>query len=253
MKIAKFAYKGVPAWGLVDGPELVLFKGHPLFNNYETTGDRLALKDVQLMPPVLPTTKILCIGKNYQDHADEMGLGTPDEPLIFFKPTSALIGPEEAIVIPSKVTTDVDPEGELVIVIGQLAKNVSEEEAMDYVWGYTIGNDVSARDIQFRDGQWARAKGFDTFCPLGPWIETEFIPDGQILETRVDGEIRQKASNELMLFSVPQIIAHVTAAMTLLPGDVIFTGTPAGVGRIEPGNVVEIEIEGIGVLRNPVS
>lgn len=253
MKIAKFAYKGVPAWGLVDGPELVLFKGHPLFNNYETTGDRLPLKDVQLMPPVLPTTKILCIGKNYQDHADEMGLGTPDEPLIFFKPTSALIGPEEAIVIPSKVTTDVDPEGELVIVIGQLAKNVSEEEAMDYVWGYTIGNDVSARDIQFRDGQWARAKGFDTFCPLGPWIETEFVPDGQILETRVDGEIRQKASNELMLFTVPQIIAHVTAAMTLLPGDVIFTGTPAGVGRIEPGQVVEVEVEGIGVLRNPVA
>ena len=253
MRIAKFAYKGVPAWGLVDGPELVLFKGHPLFNNYETTGDRLPLKEVQLMPPVLPTTKILCIGKNYQDHADEMGLGTPIEPLIFFKPTSALIGPEEAIVIPSKVTTDVDPEGELVIVIGQLAKNVSEEDAMDYVWGFTIGNDVSARDIQDRDGQWARAKGFDTFCPLGPWIETEFVPEGQILETRVDGEIRQKASNELMLFSVPKIIAHVTAAMTLLPGDVIFTGTPAGVGRIEPGQVVEIEVEGIGVLRNPVA
>ena len=147
----------------------------------------------------------------------------------------------------------IDPEGELVIVIGQLAKNVSEEDAMDYVWGFTIGNDVSARDIQFRDGQWARAKGFDTFCPLGPWIETEFVPDGQVLETRVDGEIRQKASNELMLFSVPQIIAHVTAAMTLLPGDVIFTGTPAGVGRIEPGQVVEIEVEGIGVLRNPVA
>ena len=253
MKIAKFAYKGVPAWGLVDGPELVLFKGHPLFNNYETTGDRLPLKDVQLMPPVLPTTKILCIGKNYEDHAIEMGLGVPTEPLIFFKPTSALIGPEESIVIPSKVTTDVDPEGELVIVIGQLAKNVSEEEAMDYVWGFTIGNDVSARDIQDRDGQWARAKGFDTFCPLGPWIETEFVPDGQVLETRVDGEIRQKASNELMLYSVPKIIAHITEAITLLPGDVIFTGTPAGVGRIEPGQVVEVEVEGIGVLRNPVA
>ena len=253
MKIAKFVYNNVPAWGLVDGPELVIFKGHPLFNNYETSGDRVPLKDVQLLPPVLPTTKILCIGKNYQDHADEMGLGTPTEPLIFFKPTSALIGPEEPIVIPSSVTTDVDPEGELVIVISQLAKNVSEADAMDYVWGFTIGNDVSARDIQFRDGQWARAKGFDTFCPLGPWIETEFEPEGQILETRVDGEIRQRASNELMLFSVPKIIAHVTEAMTLLPGDVIFTGTPAGVGRIEPGQVVEIEVEGIGVLRNPVA
>jgi len=253
MKIAKFAYKGVPAWGLVDGPELVLFKGHPLFNNYETSGDRLPLKDVQLMPPVLPTTKILCIGKNYEDHASEMGLGIPTEPLIFFKPTSALIGPEESIVIPSKITTDVDPEGELVIVIGQLAKNVSEEDAMDYVWGFTIGNDVSARDIQDRDGQWARAKGFDTFCPLGPWIETEFVPEGQVLETRVDGEIRQRSATDKMIFGIPRIIAHVTAAMTLLPGDVIFTGTPAGVGRIEPGNVVEIEIEGIGVLRNPVA
>lgn len=253
MKIAKFAYKGVPAWGLVDGPELVLFKGHPLFNNYETSGERIPLKDVQLMPPVLPTTKILCIGKNYEDHAIEMGLGVPTEPLIFFKPTSALIGPDESIVIPSKVTTDVDPEGELVIVIGQLAKNVSEEDAMDYVWGFTIGNDVSARDIQDRDGQWARAKGFDTFCPLGPWIETEFVPEGQILETRVDGEIRQRASNELMLYSVPRIIAHITEAMTLLPGDIIFTGTPAGVGRIEPGQVVEVEVEGIGVLRNPVA
>ena len=253
MKIAKFAYKGVPAWGLVDGPELVLFKGHPLFNNYETSGDRIPLKDVQLMPPVLPTTKILCIGKNFQEHADEMGLGTPTEPLIFFKPTSALIGPEESIVIPSKVTTDVDPEGELVIVIGQLAKNVSEEDAMDYVWGFTIGNDVSARDIQTRDGQWARAKGFDTFCPLGPWIETEFEPEGQIIETRVNGDIRQRDAIDKTIFNVREIIAHVTEAMTLLPGDVIFTGTPAGIQNIVPGDVVEIEIEGIGVLRNPVA
>ncbi len=253
MKIAKFAYKGVPAWGLVDGPELVLFKGHPLFNNYETTGDRLALKDVQLMPPVLPTTKILCIGKNYEDHAIEMGLGIPTEPLIFFKPTSALIGPEESIVIPSKISTDIDPEGELVIVIGQLAKDVSEADAMSYVWGFTIGNDVSARDIQTRDGQWARAKGFDTFCPLGPWIETEFEPEGQLIETRVNGEIRQSSSTNKMMFDVPRIIAHVTAAMTLLPGDVIFTGTPAGIQNIVPGDVVEVEVEGIGVLRNAVA
>lgn len=253
MKIAKFVYNGVPAWGLVDGPELVVFKGHPLFNNYETSGDRLALKDVQLLPPVLPTTKILCIGKNYEDHAIEMGLGIPTEPLIFFKPTSALIGPEESIVIPSAISTDIDPEGELVIVIGQLARNVSEEDAMDYVWGFTIGNDVSARDIQTRDGQWARAKGFDTFCPLGPWIETEFEPEGQLIETRVNGEIRQSSSTNKMMFDVPRIIQHVTAAMTLLPGDVIFTGTPAGIQNIVPGDVVEVEVEGIGVLRNPVA
>jgi 2-keto-4-pentenoate hydratase/2-oxohepta-3-ene-1,7-dioic acid hydratase in catechol pathway len=173
--------------------------------------------------------------------------------LIFFKPTSALIGPEESIVIPSKVTTDVDPEGELVIVIGQLAKNVSEEEAMDYVWGFTIGNDVSARDIQTRDGQWARAKGFDTFCPLGPWIETEFEPEGQIIETRVNGDIRQRDAIDKTIFNVREIIAHVTEAMTLLPGDVIFTGTPAGIQNIVPGDLVEVEIEGIGVLRNPVT
>ena len=253
MKIAKFVYNNVPAWGLVDGPELVIFKGHPLFNNYETTGDRLPLKDVQLLPPVLPTTKILCIGKNYQEHADEMGMGTPTEPLIFFKPTSALIGPEETIVIPADVTTDVDPEGELVIVIGQLAKNVSEEEAMDYVWGFTIGNDVSARDIQKKDGQWARAKGFDTFCPLGPWIETEFEPEGQMIETRVSGETRQSSSIDKMIFDIPRIIQHVTEAMTLLPGDVIFTGTPAGIRNVASGDVVEIEVEGIGVLRNPVA
>ena len=253
MKIAKFVYNNVPAWGLVDGPELVIFKGHPLFNNYETTGDRIPLKDVQLLPPVLPTTKILCIGKNYQEHADEMGMGTPTEPLIFFKPTSALIGPEETIVIPADVTTDVDPEGELVIVIGQLAKNVSEEDAMDYVWGFTIGNDVSARDIQKKDGQWARAKGFDTFCPLGPWIETEFEPEGQMIETRVSGETRQSSSIDKMIFDIPRIIQHVTEAMTLLPGDVIFTGTPAGIRNVASGDVVEIEVEGIGVLRNPVA
>jgi 2-keto-4-pentenoate hydratase/2-oxohepta-3-ene-1,7-dioic acid hydratase in catechol pathway len=182
-----------------------------------------------------------------------MGMGTPTEPLIFFKPTSALIGPEETIVIPADVTTDVDPEGELVIVIGQLAKNVSEEDAMDYVWGFTIGNDVSARDIQKKDGQWARAKGFDTFCPLGPWIETEFEPEGQMIETRVSGETRQSSSIDKMIFDIPRIIQHVTEAMTLLPGDVIFTGTPAGIRNVASGDVVEIEVEGIGVLRNPVA
>ena len=251
--MAKFLVNGVPAWGMVDGPELVVFKGHPLFNDYETSGERIPLKDVQLLPPVLPTTKILCIGKNYLDHANEMGLGVPTEPLIFFKPTSALIGPNESIVIPKQITTDVDPEGELVIVIGQLAKNVKAEDAFDYIWGFTIGNDVSARDIQTKDGQWARAKGFDTFCPLGPWIETEFVPESQLIETRVDGDIRQHSNIDKMMFDIPTIIEHVTAAMTLLPGDVIFTGTPAGVNNIKVGDTVEIEIEGIGVLRNPVA
>lgn len=252
MRIAKFQAGDKLAWGLVDGPELVVFRGHPLFQGYETTGERFALKDITLLPPILPTSKIVCIGKNYADHAAEMGGELPKEPLIFLKPTTSVIGPEEQIVLPS-ISNQVDHEGELAVVIGQLAKNVSLAEANDYIWGYTIANDVTARDIQNIDGQWTRAKGFDTFCPLGPWIETEFQPDGQILETKVDGELRQRASIDLLIHNIPRIIQHVSEAMTLLPGDVILTGTPAGIGPITSGQVVEISIEGLGQLTNPVA
>ena len=252
MRIAKFSTGDRIAWGLVDGPELVVFRGHPIFQGYETTGERLALKDIQLLPPILPTSKIVCIGKNYADHAAEMGGEAPKEPLIFLKPTTSVIGPEEHIVIPS-ISNRVDHEGELAIVIGAVAKDVSLESADDYIWGYTIANDVTARDIQDLDGQWTRAKGFDTFCPLGPWVETEFSPDGQILETSVEGDIRQRASIDLLIHKVPRIIQHVSQAMTLLPGDVILTGTPAGIGQIKSGEVVSISIEGIGTLTNPVA
>lgn len=252
MRIAKFSTGDRIAWGLVDGPELVVFRGHPIFQGYETTGERLALKDIQLLPPILPTSKIVCIGKNYADHAAEMGGEAPKEPLIFLKPTTSVIGPEEHIVIPS-ISNRVDHEGELAIVIGAVAKDVSLESADDYIWGYTIANDVTARDIQDLDGQWTRAKGFDTFCPLGPWVETEFSPDGQILETSVEGDIRQRASIDLLIHKVPRIIQHVSQAMTLLPGDVILTGTPAGIGQIQSGEVVSISIEGIGTLTNPVA
>jgi 2-keto-4-pentenoate hydratase/2-oxohepta-3-ene-1,7-dioic acid hydratase in catechol pathway len=252
MRIAKFSIAGEVRFGLVDGPELVVFKGHPLFSGYETTGERVALKDVQLLPPTLPTSKIVCIGKNYADHAAEMGSDAPTEPLIFLKPTTSLIGNGESIVLPN-ISERVDHEGELAIVIGELAKSVSEARALEYVWGYTIANDVTARDLQERDGQWTRAKGFDTFCPLGPWIETEFSVDSQILETRVDGDLRQHASLDLLIHKVPRIISHVSQAMTLLPGDVILTGTPAGIGQIESGQTVEISIEGIGTLVNPVA
>lgn len=252
MRIAKFSTGDRIAWGLVDGPELVVFRGHPIFQGYETTGERLALKDIQLLPPILPTSKIVCIGKNYADHAAEMGGEAPKEPLIFLKPTTSVIGPEEHIVIPA-ISNRVDHEGELAIVIGAVAKDVSLESADDYIWGYTIANDVTARDIQDLDGQWTRAKGFDTFCPLGPWVETEFSPDGQILETSVEGDIRQRASVDLLIHKVPRIIQHVSQAMTLLPGDVILTGTPAGIGQIQSGEVVSISIEGIGTLTNPVA
>ena len=252
MRIAKFAFGDRLAWGLVDGPEVVIFRGHPLFQGYETTGERLPLKDIQLLPPILPTSKIVCIGKNYADHAAEMGGELPPEPLIFLKPTTSVIGPNENIVLPA-ISERVDHEGELAIVIGQIAKNVSEDKADEYIWGYTIANDVTARDIQNKDVQWTRAKSFDTFCPLGPWIETEFVPDGQILETTVDGDLRQHASIDLLIHKIPKIIQHVSQAMTLLPGDIILTGTPAGIGPIESGQSVEISIEGIGVLTNPVA
>ncbi|MFM8927584.1 MAG: fumarylacetoacetate hydrolase family protein [Rhodoluna sp.] len=252
MRIAKFQAGDKIGWGLVDGPELVVFRGHPIFQGYETTGERIPLKEVNLLPPILPTSKIVCIGKNYADHAAEMGGELPKEPLIFLKPTTSVIGPEEAIVLPA-ISNQVDHEGELAIVIASLAKDVSIDKATDYIWGYTIANDVTARDIQNLDGQWTRAKGFDTFCPLGPWVETEFVPDGQILETKVDGDVRQSASVDLLIHKVNRIIQHVSQAMTLLPGDVILTGTPAGIGPIESGQLVEISIEGIGTLTNPVA
>ncbi|NBW73328.1 MAG: FAA hydrolase family protein [Microbacteriaceae bacterium] len=252
MRIAKFQAGDKIGWGLLDGPELVVFRGHPIFQGYETTGERFALKDITLLPPILPTSKIVCIGKNYADHAAELGGEPPKEPLIFLKPTTSVIGPEEAIVLPA-ISKQVDHEGELAVVIGQLAKDVSIENANDFIWGFTIANDVTARDIQNIDGQWTRAKGFDTFCPLGPWVETEFVPDGQILETRVDGDVRQRASVDLLIHKVDRIIQHVSQAMTLLPGDVILTGTPAGIGPLESGQSVEISIEGIGTLTNPVA
>jgi 2-keto-4-pentenoate hydratase/2-oxohepta-3-ene-1,7-dioic acid hydratase in catechol pathway len=181
-----------------------------------------------------------------------MGGDLPTEPLIFLKPSTSLIADGETIVLPS-IAERVDHEGELAIVIGSIAKDVKEEDVYDVIMGFTIANDVTARDIQDKDGQWTRSKGFDTFCPLGPWIETEFRPDGQLLETRVDGEIRQHASVDLLIHKVERIVAHVSQAMTLLPGDIILTGTPAGIGEIESGQTVEISIEGIGTLTNTVA
>ncbi|MEY3999917.1 MAG: hypothetical protein RLZZ626_272 [Actinomycetota bacterium] len=252
MRVAKFSVAGEVRFGIVDGPELVVLKGHPLFTNYETTGERVAIKDVQLLPPTLPTSKLICIGKNYADHAAEMGGEAPAEPLMFLKPLTAAIGQGETIVLPS-ISDQVDHECELAVVISSVAKNVPAEKALDFVWGYTIANDVTARDLQNKDGQWTRAKGFDTFCPIGPWIETEFEPEDQVIETRVDGELRQHGRLNQMIHDVPRIIEHVSQVMTLLPGDIILTGTPAGIGPIEASQVVEVSIEGIGELTNPVA
>ena len=251
MKVARFSNGAGPRFGIVDGPELVVLKGHPLVAGYQTTGERIPLKEVKLLAPTIPS-KIVCIGKNFADHAAEIGEEVTAEPLIFFKPSSAIVGHGDAIVIPPQ-SKQVELEAELCLVIGKLAKNVSEEKALEYLWGVTIANDVTARDLQFGDGQWARSKAFDTFCPLGPWVETEFVPDGQVIESRINGEVRQNVSISEMVHKIPAIISYVSKNMSLLPGDIILTGSPAGISVINAGDLIECEIEGIGILSNPVA
>ena len=251
MKVARFSNGAEPRFGIVDGPELVVLKGHPLVAGYQTTGERIPLKEVKLLAPTIPS-KIVCIGKNFADHAAEIGEEVTEEPLIFFKPSSAIIGHGDAIVIPPQ-SKQVELEAELCLVIGKLAKNVTEDKALEYLWGVTIANDVTARDLQFGDGQWARSKGFDTFCPLGPWVETEFVPDGQVIESRINGEVRQNVAISEMVHKIPFIISYVSKNMTLLPGDIILTGSPAGISVINAGDMIECEIEGIGILSNPVA
>lgn len=251
MKVARFSNGAEPRYGIVDGPELVVLKGHPLVAGYQTTGERIPLKEVKLLAPTIPS-KIVCIGKNFADHAAEIGEEVTAEPLIFFKPSSAIVGHGDAIVIPAQ-SKQVELEAELCLVIGKLAKNVSEEKALEYLWGVTIANDVTARDLQFGDGQWARSKGFDSFCPLGPWVETEFSPDGQVIESRINGEVRQNVAITEMVHNIPSIISYVSKNMSLLPGDIILTGSPAGISVINSGDLIECEIEGIGILSNPVA
>ncbi len=250
MRVARFSLNGEPRFGIVDGPELVVLAGNPLVAGYETTGDRVPIKEVKLLAPSIPS-KVVCVGKNYADHIAEMNLSTEAEPTLFLKPSSSIVGPGDAIVLPAQ-SQQVDLEVELAIVMGQIAKNVTEADALNYVWGYTVANDVTARDLQFSDDQWARSKSFDSFCPLGPWIETDFVPEDQVLESRVDGEVRQNSTLTHMLHNVPKIISYISQNMTLLPGDVVLTGTPAGISPILAGQIVECEIEGIGTLVNPV-
>jgi 2-keto-4-pentenoate hydratase/2-oxohepta-3-ene-1,7-dioic acid hydratase in catechol pathway len=222
-----------------------------LVAGYQTTNERIPLKEVKLLAPTIPS-KIVCIGKNFADHAAEIGEEVTVEPLIFFKPSSSIIGHGDAIVIPPQ-SKQVELEAELCLVIGKIAKNVSEEKALEYLWGVTIANDVTARDLQFGDGQWARSKAFDTFCPLGPWVETEFVPDGQVIESRINGDVRQNVAISEMVHKIPFIISYVSKNMTLLPGDIILTGSPAGISVINTGDMIECEIEGIGILSNPVA
>jgi len=251
VKIARFSHQDGIRYGILDEDELVVLDGDPLFAGYETTGERIPVADAALLAPVIPRSKVVCVGRNYHDHAAEFGNVAPEEPLLFLKPNTAVIGTDDAIVRPP-ISERTEFEGELVAVIGRIAKNVRAEDALGHVFGYTVGNDVTARDLQRKDGQWTRGKGFDTFCPLGPVIETEFDAAASRIETRVNGELRQQAPLTDMIHSVADIIAYASAVFTLLPGDVIMTGTPAGVGEIVAGDTVEVEVSGIGILRNTV-
>jgi 2-keto-4-pentenoate hydratase/2-oxohepta-3-ene-1,7-dioic acid hydratase in catechol pathway len=250
MKIARFNLNGEIRFGSVIGDQVSLFAGSP-FESKELSGESVNLDQIQLLAPVAPS-KIICIGMNYAAHAAEIAQDVPDEPLMFFKPISAIIASGDTIVLPHQ-SDQVELEVELAVVIGKQAKNISKSEVKSHIFGYTIGNDITARDIQFSDLQWARSKGFDTFCPLGPWIETEFDPSDKHLDSRVHGEARQHANTNDMIFDVETIVSFVSENVTLFPGDIILTGSPAGISRIFHGDAVECEIEGIGVLRNQVA
>lgn len=221
-----------------------------MFSGYDTTGERVALADVRLLAPVIPRSKVVCVGLNYAAHKAEMPIDAPAAPLIFLKPNTSVVGPGDAIQIPP-VDGRIVHEGELAIVVGKIAKRVKAENYADYIFGYTIANDVSARDQMFADGQWARAKGYDTFCPLGPVIETELDPTNLNIQTFVDGEPRRHGNTKDLIHKIPELIEYISDVWTLLPGDVILTGTPAGLGGFVDGQTVDITIDGIGTLSNP--
>jgi 2-keto-4-pentenoate hydratase/2-oxohepta-3-ene-1,7-dioic acid hydratase in catechol pathway len=250
MRLARFSHDGHIHNGLVEGERVHQLAGS-LFDSVEKTSHFYLLSEVTLLTPVEPS-KIICIGLNFQDHAAEIGQSTQEEPLMFFKPPSSLIASGDKIVIPPQ-TSQPELEVELAVVVGKKAKNISEADARAHILGYTIANDVTARDVQFSDLQWARSKGFDTFGPLGPWIETDFDPANKRLISRVNGEVRQEGNTQHMISSPEALFAYVSQNLTLFPGDVILTGSPAGISGISSGDLVECEIEGIGVLSNQVA
>jgi 2-keto-4-pentenoate hydratase/2-oxohepta-3-ene-1,7-dioic acid hydratase in catechol pathway len=255
VRIARFTNGEDPRYAVVEDDVLSVVSGDPLFQAVQLTGEKLPLDDdVRLLAPVIPRSKVVAVGRNYAEHAAELGNDVPAEPLLFFKPNTSVIGPGDPIVLPRQ-SNEVHYEGELAIVIGRLCKDVPVERVPEVVLGYTVANDVTARDLQRSDGQWARAKGFDTFCPVGPYLVTGLSVEeaGDLrLTTRVNGTTVQDGRTSQLVHDIPAIVAFVSAAFTLLPGDLILTGTPAGVGPIVAGDRVEVEIEGIGTLSNPV-
>jgi 2-keto-4-pentenoate hydratase/2-oxohepta-3-ene-1,7-dioic acid hydratase in catechol pathway len=249
MRIVRYSHDGQMSFGVLEGETIAAITPHP-FAPFEYSGERLAPDEVRLLAPVLPT-KVVAVGKNYADHAKEMGDDVPEEPIIFLKPSTSVVGPGDPIIYPAGVDR-VDFEGELAVIVGKMARRLDEANALQVVLGFTCANDVTARNLQASDGQWTRAKGFDTFCPLGPWIETDLDSSDLAVRTLVNDEQRQSSRTSMLVISVARLLAFISGVMTLLPGDVILTGTPAGIGALSPGDRVEVEIEGIGVLTNRV-
>lgn len=256
MRIARFTSDGgEPRFGLVgeaEGVQVVaVLAGDPLYAGIELTGQRHAIDDVRLLAPVIPRSKVVGVGRNYAAHAEELGNEVPGEPLIFLKPNTSVIGPGDPIVYPA-ATANLQHEGELAVVIGRICKDIDVDRVPEVVLGYTVANDVTARDLQKQDSTWTRGKGYDTFCPVGPWIETDLDISDLRVTTTVGDDVRQDGRTSLMIFDVPTLVSYVSGVMTLLPGDLILTGTPAGVGPMSVGDRVSVTVEGIGTLTNPV-
>ena len=267
MRIARFTAGEDPLYGVVagevdqfgqaaDDSVVVELSGDPLYVGVKPTQTEHRLADVRLLAPVIPRSKVVAIGRNYAAHAAELGHEVPAEPLMFIKPNTSVVGPGDPIFYPRQ-TKDLHFEGELAVVIGRLCRDVPPEQATDVIYGYTVANDVTARDLQRSDVQFTRAKGFDSFCPLGPWIETDLDPqdfaDGLSVQTYLNGDLKQDGSTRDLIFDIPNLVAHISAVMTLLPGDVILTGTPEGVGPMEVGDEVEVAIARVGSLTNRVA
>jgi 2-keto-4-pentenoate hydratase/2-oxohepta-3-ene-1,7-dioic acid hydratase in catechol pathway len=266
VRIARFTTGQDPLFGVVSGEldefgqatedsVLVELSGDPLYVGIKPTQTEHLLADVRLLAPVIPRSKVVAIGRNYAAHAAEMGNELPAEPMMFLKPNTSVVGPGDPVYYPQQ-SERVDYEGELAVVIGRICRDVPPEQATDVIFGYTIANDVTARDLQTKDVQFTRGKGFDSFCPLGPWIETDLDPqhfaDGVRLQTHLNGDLVQDGSTKDMIFDIPTLVAFITSVMTLLPGDVILTGTPEGIGPMQIGDEVEVSIAGLGSLTNPV-
>ena len=247
MRLVRFNSGGSTSYGVLDGDSIRQIMGEP-FAEINYSGETFSLADVKLLAPVEPR-KIVLVGLNFASHAAEIHQETPSEPLIFFKPSSAVVASGEEIVLPHQ-STQVEIEAELTVVIGKRAKNVSQEKVSDHILGYTVANDVTARDIQFSDLQWARSKAFDSFCPVGPWIETDFVPESKRISSTINGKTKQDASTSEMVYSPEHLISYISHNFTLEPGDIVLTGSPAGISRVVAGDVVQCSIEGIGTLHS---